>query len=245
MLREEQEEINQWINDGQRFIEQNDYRNAIDVLSLVIERDPDNFVSWFKLGVAYFESQDYVNALLSHIKAWCISPGYIEFDVIKSYEKLVEMQSKNFIAWVNAGDFWYQKGVYEKALECYDRSLDSTMSKDTHVALSSIWTKKGVIFYEMKEIEFALNNFEKALEIDSKDELAKSYKTKILRKIEKKQICAQCGAPLRFRAGQILGDQKYVVMNIADLQTLLGEKTDKFFLDRFEKKYKKIWSVKR
>ncbi len=242
--------IEESFKEGLRYIEKDEYNNAIDCLNKAVEIDPDFFEAWFRLGVAYFYKQDYENALICNLKAWVIRPdSSIEYDVFQCYNKLVELNSKNLNVWRKTGDFLFKRGVYKKALECYDRTIDIVRLSNSSFKLNEIFIKKGQIFYDMGELDSAINSYDKALEVDRTDEIAIKYKMKLLKEINKKKRCSECGAPLKLKVGQLIGDRMYVIVDVEHLRFLMGkingniDSGSSYELQKFrkiEENYKKI-----
>ena len=87
--------------------------------------------------------------------------------------------------------------------------------------LAEIFTKKGDIFYEIGDLDSIVNNYNKALEIDNSDVIARKSKIKLIKEINKKRRCSTCGAPLILKDGQLIGDQQYMIVDIEHLRFLI------------------------
>jgi len=248
-MRDKAEEFSK---EGLAYIEQGEYDNAIVSLSKAVEINPGFFEAWFRLGVAYRHKQDYENALICNLKAWEVNPdsSYIDADIFDCYNKLVVLNSKNYHVWWKIAEYFSIKGVYEEALECYDRAIDIIRLSNSSINPSELFIKKGNIFYEIGELESAVNSYDRALEIDSTDKIARNNKMKVLSEISKKKRCPECGAPLKLKIGQLHGEQQYVIVDIEDLKFLIKKVKDvgdpEFSYEygkikKIEENYKKIY----
>lgn len=248
-MRDEAEERNK---EGLDYIERGEYNNAIVSLSKAIEINPDFFDAWFRLGIAYKHKQDYENALICNIKGWEINPDSpVEHDILECYNELIELNSKSFNVWWIIGDFFFTKGVYEKALECYDKTIDIIRLSNSSIKLNKLYIKKGIAFYNIGELDSAVNSYDRALEIDNTDEIARKNKMKLLNEINKKKRCSTCGAPLNLKVGKLLGERQYVIVDIEHLRFLMkkvngaGDSESSYEYEKFKKieaNYTKIYS---
>ncbi len=140
-------QVEEWSEKGLKSFEKHDYNSAIDCLFEAIKIDPNYFIAWFRLGVTYFQKEEYEQALTCHFRAWELNPEAItEYDIIACYDKLLALNIKDFESWRKMGDFFFHKGVYEKAIECYDRALDAKKPSDSSIILNRIYINKGVQF---------------------------------------------------------------------------------------------------
>ncbi len=243
-------EAERCFEEGLVYIEQEEYNSAISSLCKAVEINPNFFEAWFRLGVAYKYKRDYEKALICNIKGWEINQNSpIENDIFECYNELIELNSKNFKVWYKMGDFQSKIGMYEKAIESYDRTIDILRRSNSSIKLNKIHTKKGIAFYNIGELDSAINCYNRALEIDSTDDIARKYKIELLKELKKKKRCSKCGAPLNFKVGQLVGKRLYVIMDIDDLRFLMlkvkstvdskpSYEYEKF--KKIEEKYKKI-----
>jgi len=217
------EEAEIWSKKGLEYMDNREYKGAIWSLSKAIEINPDLGEAWFRLGVVYFQREEFEKALVCHLKVWYINPELrgIEHDIITCYDKLVEIKSKDFNTWRLIGDFYFLKGVYKLAVECYDKALAIGKPSKSSVKLNMIWTNKGIAHTYLEQLDLALNCYDKALEIDPADIIAQKNKVKIINKRKKK--CSKCGMPLNLTVGQLLGKKLFVIVETDDLRYLMNK----------------------
>ncbi len=81
---------------------------------------------------------------------------------IDCYDKSLELNPKDAVAWSNKGNPLIKLGRYEEALTCYDKSLE--LNPKDAVA----WSNKGNPLIKLGRYEEALACYEKSLELDPK-----------------------------------------------------------------------------
>lgn len=196
-----------WNQRGLEYLDKHEYKEAVWSLSNAIKKNPNLSTAWFRLGVAYTQRQDHDNAIASHIQAWKINPELngIEEYIIDCYDRVLEQNSKNYKVWWKIGDFFHDKGVYDKSIECYDRTLDLARLKKVSRKLNQVYSNKGIAHYFKGELDFALRCFEEAIKIDINDRDALRHKIMLQKQLKSKKKCSKCGAPLDFKLGQKVG----------------------------------------
>ncbi|MFX1444695.1 MAG: tetratricopeptide repeat protein [Promethearchaeota archaeon] len=139
------------------------YRN---ILSL----DPYNLEAWEGLALIYGANEEYEKALVCYEKATEIAPYDIDL-------------------WLNVGNLYAAKKDYESAIEYYEKAInlapDHAIRKNIPLIKSykkvlevkqddiNIWMNMGYAYEYNKEYDEALNCYEKALEIDPNNSLAR------------------------------------------------------------------------
>lgn len=104
-------------------------------------------------------------------------------EALKYFDKALEINPKNSLAWHSKGVMLVKLGKNEEAIKCYDKALET----DTKNA--DIWFNKGVALNKLKRYEEAIKSYDKAIEINDKYEDALVNKATILGVIGKKEDC--------------------------------------------------------
>ena len=120
-----------------------DYDKAIKDLSKAIELNPEDPYNYFYRGLAYYDNQQYNNAITDYLK------------VIEINNEIVSEQHINLNIAIN----YREIGDYNKALSYYNKEIE--LKED---ALS--YSERAIFYYSfVKDVVKAGNDFKKALSI--------------------------------------------------------------------------------
>lgn len=130
---------------GASFVEHGQYDKAINILTLELSDNPNNYLAYFYRGVAYQNKNNYDRA-------------------IDDYTRSIELNRTYYNSFVNRGAVYLAKNNIAKALEDYDRAI-SLAPKNARTYLL-----RGAIYhYDLNKLDNALTDYNKALELDSKN----------------------------------------------------------------------------
>jgi tetratricopeptide (TPR) repeat protein len=107
-------------------------------------------------------------------------PNEIE-NAIKSFDKAIEIEPLNYLAWSNKGLGLKQLNRFEDALMCYERAI--ALSPE-HV---NTWFNKAVLLGCMNRYEEAAKCYNKVLEMEPNHELARRDLNILLQLIKNEQ----------------------------------------------------------
>ena len=96
---------------------------------------------WLNRGNTSFEQEDYEKAK-------------------NCYEKVLEIDSNDVVAWSGLGYAYYEKNNYQEAIRCYKRALEI----DPNYALA--WANLGIVRDDQKNYQEAIRCYKKALEFN-------------------------------------------------------------------------------
>jgi cytochrome c-type biogenesis protein CcmH/NrfG len=99
---------------------------------------------------------------------------------ITEAEKIVAQDPKNLNAWISLGNDYFDTEQAQKAIHAYGKALEIEPNNP------NVLTDQGVMFRKVGWYDKALNNFEKALKLDSKH-LQSLYNIGIVYAIDMKQ----------------------------------------------------------
>ena len=126
------------------------------------------------------ENQDYTRALAAAEEVvelrgapsdW-MAKGKTEIEIgqfeeaLASYEKAVELDAEDGVAWRDRGDALWNLGRHEEALASYEKAVEL----DAEDGLA--WRDRGFALWNLGRHEEALASYEKAVELDAEDGLA-------------------------------------------------------------------------
>ena len=198
---------------GKRFIDCDDYSSiylaAAENLGLFLE--PVYVPKHVFLRCKLKDNEDfYWEPTLASEKDFYFYKDWLNIAEDSVYPKVLNEREFQAIQFCNLGVAWYENGDYEKAIECYNRSV--SLSPDFVEAFNNLGvayakqgdygkaiecyteaTRKnpyyatpfsniGVAFYRMGYLQEAVGYFEKAIEADPKYKRAYSYKVTVLMK---------------------------------------------------------------
>ena len=100
------------------------------------------------------EADDYFNRGLDY--------GYKgEYEeALKSYDKAIELNPDDALAWSNKGAALDNLGKHEEAIKSYDKAIK--INPDNEI----VWSNKGIALHKLGKYEEAVKPFDKALELE-------------------------------------------------------------------------------
>ena len=101
-------------------------------------------------------------------------------NTLKYFDKAIQLEPLNYLAWANKGLILKMLGRIEDALACYDRALD------IQPMYVNAWYNKGVLLGSMGKYKTAKRCFKQVLALDPNNNLAKRD-MKVLKEILKKK----------------------------------------------------------
>ena len=169
------------------------YRKAAEYYGKALSLDSRLNHLYLPYGKSLFNIEEYENAFISlqHFttahpenvegRAWLAETARALNDpsAENDFIKLTQLDSTNIELWVSLARFYYGEKEYSKAIPVYDRIVKSGKTIEP-----GVYYEFGDCLLRMKMWEFALNQFDKAVALGSKDESAKEY-INILRQILK------------------------------------------------------------
>jgi tetratricopeptide (TPR) repeat protein len=81
-------------------------------------------------------------------------------EAIKWYDKSIELDPNNVIAWYNKGSVLDSLGKHEEAIEHYDKAIEINPN------YADVWNNKGLALYHLGKYKEAIKYYDKAIEID-------------------------------------------------------------------------------
>lgn len=173
---------------GLLFLSQGRYKNAVEVLEKALAMEY-SIETLEKLGRAYFYSESYLRALDVYqniLKDKPNDPQYHymlgmiheknkeRWKAIESYQKVIELNEKNYEAYAALAFLFYDNGEFEKAINYATISLEMKSSQP------KLRHKLAQTYQELGQVDQAELEYQKVLEIEGTNidagiELAKLY----------------------------------------------------------------------
>lgn len=154
-----------------------DYRKALDLMSAVIEANPELAPAYEDRGILYWNLDDCQSGLADEKKALSINPDYArawadiglihsclgdEAQALQDYQKALSLDPSLTLAYYSLGVYYYNKGDYEKSLEEYNISL----------AISPNWVAslygKSEALAKLRRFEECFVSANKTIQLDQK-----------------------------------------------------------------------------
>lgn len=126
---------------GVKLLKTNQFLEAVDTFSALLELDPDNPDAYKNRGVAYMKLNQYDLA-------------------IHDFERTREIIPNLKGLYSNLGVAWYYKSDYAKAIENYDKEI--SISPDSHYA----YFNRAICRAELKDYTRSLADIQKTLELE-------------------------------------------------------------------------------
>ncbi len=148
----------------------------ISVYMRSIKQNPEDYETYWGLGNAYFELENYDEAIVNYQKAIEIKPNQHEVfynlglayskveyyeKAIVNYQKAIEIKPNKYGAFYNLGNIYYKLEDYKKAIENYQKAVE--IKPDFYKAFNNL----GNAYDEVEDYEKAIENYQKAVKIKS------------------------------------------------------------------------------
>lgn len=164
-------EMRNTLESGIRLLENEKYRNAIEMFDDVLYYDPEYGEALLLKSKALFGERHFVKSLRHYKKAVKADDCLRD---IEYHKLLLKKSSEERDAFpkikrnIYAGDEYFAEGHFEKALKCYDNALaDSTGFKEK--ILPKLLNKKGIVLVRLKRIDEAMEVFSESLNVKQTD----------------------------------------------------------------------------
>lgn len=153
--------------------ERGDYAEAIEILSCLIARHPNDANDYNNRGLIYFQCGELESALTDYNKAIQLNPNlagvynnranyYAErgklTEAIADYDRAIDLNPVHVRAWINQGITFRDLELYDRAIENFDFALRLGHLK------SLIWAERGRTYHLMGDWNFAIADYRRALE---------------------------------------------------------------------------------
>jgi Tfp pilus assembly protein PilF len=129
--------------EGDQYLKQQYYSQALQAYEEALRMDPDNFYAWNGKGTALYNQGNYRKAL-------------------DAYQRATEIEPENAVVWVSAGLTLHRLQRYQQALVHFERALTSDLQ---YVAA---WIGRADTQLDMNMPEEALSSYQQALTYDPK-----------------------------------------------------------------------------
>ena len=185
LYREDHPQVaTQYYNIGQVYYSQENYDKALEYNEKALEGLLVNGVNlplaasaYYNIGVIYYNRKYYAKSLLFLEKSLAIDRKILDendcsirqtLQLISDATKRQTQQISDQITFYNgAGEIYYEKGDYSKALECFKEALNVELSVygENNPTIAASYNRIGKMYFYQKEYPEALIYFEKALKI--------------------------------------------------------------------------------
>jgi tetratricopeptide (TPR) repeat protein len=139
---------------GQIFYERMEYDRSIDNFTQALEIEPngpENHKVYFERGRAYFKNRDYEKAIYDYTRALEITPSN------ETESKFIILEARGYAHLLNK--------QYKESIIDYSNALKL---KPRHSYTKFIYNNRAWDFYNLQEYDKAIDDFTKAISIDSK-----------------------------------------------------------------------------
>jgi tetratricopeptide (TPR) repeat protein len=147
-----QKTAKQWIDQGDRHGNSNNFQKASECFGEAIEIEPMNAYAWTMKGAA-----------LSNLATKRRSDALYQ-EAMQCYDKSLEIEPMNANAWKLKGYVHRLSGRYQEAIQCYDKALAINPRVD-----AMLWFYKGDAFMQLGCYQEAIKCSDKALAINPRN----------------------------------------------------------------------------
>lgn len=160
---------------GRELIVSGDYREAIEMLNLLLRTETKEYEGYFLRGVAKYNLDDLLGAEADFTSAIAVNPVYTMAyqyraitrsrmgnynDALRDYQYAVELRPNMPAVYYSRGVTYFLSQQFEKAVEDFSRYLRSTPS-DVNAL-----TNRGTCYLYLKDTTRAYADFNRAVEIN-------------------------------------------------------------------------------
>ena len=118
-----------------------DYAGAADIYKDLLRENPNDAVTWNRLGIAYHQQ-----SLLG--------------DALKCYEHATKADKKNGDGWNNVGTVYFQEKKFAKAIRSYKKAIALSGNRAT------FYGNIGIAYMNNKKVPEAMESFRTAVKLD-------------------------------------------------------------------------------
>ncbi|MEM7129436.1 MAG: tetratricopeptide repeat protein [Chloroflexota bacterium] len=156
--------------------------NDINVAGIAVKNNPNNFEAYVELGMAYFEANQFDDAMAAFQQAIQLNPdaaaahngvGRVCYHTgpvqaaIDAYERAIELDRKYKDPYYGLGILYFSKlGDYDAAIEAFQRAIE------LHPGDSSFIVFLGITYSRMGQFDAAINTFQRAIDLDPESTFA-------------------------------------------------------------------------
>ncbi|MBC7476345.1 MAG: tetratricopeptide repeat protein, partial [Candidatus Sericytochromatia bacterium] len=131
---------NFYINKAREAQSQNKVEEAILLYLKSLEFEPDNAVTWYRLGLLHHEKNSFTKAIECYTRVLSYAPEFVD-------------------AIVSSANAYYSLGELSKAIDLYNSSLVITPDSNVFYVL-------GTMYFEKKDIENTMRSYNEALKLN-------------------------------------------------------------------------------
>ncbi|MEN8226014.1 MAG: tetratricopeptide repeat protein [Bacteroidota bacterium] len=135
------QEISVQFRKGTNAYANDDFEGGINIFKEIITQDPDNRKAYYNLGVGYFETGKY-------------------HDALKSFDNAVAIDSEDALSIQYRGRVYYMLGDFQNCLADYERVVE--VKPEDPLA----WYNRGTAKGQLKNYLGAIKDFDKAIELN-------------------------------------------------------------------------------
>lgn len=166
-------------------IKQGNYTAAIDLFSLLIERNPQNVTAYNNRGLLYFQNGQFSRALADYNDALQLNPKLAKIynnrancyasmgqpmEALFDYERALDLNPANTHARINQGITFRELEMYEHAIETFDLALQfdqmlngSRAAESTTSISGHIYAQRGRTSHLSGDWNYAVADYRRAL----------------------------------------------------------------------------------
>ena len=176
------DKIRQLAIEADRYLEEQNYEEAIKYYDEIIRLDPENEAAYNNRGLAYTNLKNYAKAIIDLNKAIDLDPNYkyahnnrgFLYNSLRRYDeaiidlnKAIELDSDFKEAYNNRGISYAQLGNFTEAIIDLNKAieLDSDF-KGAYKNLVSAYNNRGIYYNSLAKYDKAINDYDKAIELD-------------------------------------------------------------------------------
>ncbi|KAM3101227.1 tetratricopeptide repeat protein [Phormidesmis sp. 146-12] len=158
------------------------YRDAIEGLNLLLERNPSSSVDFNNRGLVHFQSGQFGAALDDYNYAIHLNPKLASAynnranyyaaqgcltEALADYEMAIDLDPTNIRAWINQGITFRELEEFAQAIENFDHALQITQllsNGSTSVLEAHIFGARGRAHHLSGDWNYAISDYNRALE---------------------------------------------------------------------------------
>ncbi|SRR5579883_98706 len=166
-------------------IQQGNHEAAIDLLSLLIERNPTSVSDYNNRGLLYFQNGQFTRALADYNKALELNPRLAKVynnranchasmgqlvEALFDYETALDLNPANIRARINQGITFRELEMYEQAIENFDLALQfshmisgADLTESTTTMRGHIYAHRGRTSHLSGDWNYAIADYHRAL----------------------------------------------------------------------------------
>ena len=178
-----EDKIRQLAIEADRYLEEQNYEEAIKCYTKIIEIDPNHKYAHNDRGVYYYRLDRYKEAINNYNKVIELDPidPYVYYnrglsyyklekydEAIIDYNKAIALDPTAPCNYGDRGLSYHNLGRYDEAISDFNKAIELDINTNTSPTYREVYFNRANLYNDLKDHKKAINDFNEAIDIDKK-----------------------------------------------------------------------------